>query len=80
MNSKLYGNRNNCFSVTTNPESGKVVTKFYSGRTFFSEKPNAAMGSWWGNIAKETYCEIYLLMIERETVNTAFSKIKNHKM
>ena len=66
--------------MTTNPETGQVVTKFCLGRTLFSEKPNAAMASnLWekfsqGNILRDT------LMISRETVNTASSKINNHKM
>ena len=67
------------FWVTTNPESGQVVTKIYSGRTFFLKSQMLLWPPLWrkysqGNILRDT------LIIERETVNTASSKIKNHKM
>ena len=66
--------------VTTNPESGQVVTKFYSGRTFFSEKPNDTMASnLWGKYSQENIFRDTLIL-EREIVNTASSKIKNYKM
>ena len=65
---------------TTNLKSGQVVTKFYSGRTFFSEKPNDTMASnLWGKYSQENILRD-TLMKDRETVNTVFSKIKNHKM
>ena len=68
--------------VTTNPDSGQVVTNIYSGRTFFFEKPNAAMAAnLWGKYSQGNICVLRdTQMIERKTVNTVSSKIKNHKM
>ena len=65
--------------VTSNPELGQVVTKIYSDRTYFSEKPNAAMASLWGKYSQGNILRDKL-MIERETVKTTSSKIKNYKM